>query len=212
MIQNKPKELSYYYHSYDIVNWLHTDPLEEEITYDDKGKKSQKFSVIKRKLDYLCPDNWDTKNFHHFFIRMPDNRIKISGNIDVVIRYHYELQDGSAVREVYRTLAGAATFYADEYAPNEHWGATVKSLCIVNALQVLGKQFGWELNPEEEEPDLFSSAIPGAAKQSSFMKNGKPRAKLVPPPDIRKQYARAAATNDHKIIETLEAIYDFTIK
>ena len=209
----KPKELSFFYHPYDIVNWLKADPLEEEISYNERQKKYQKFEVIKAKLDYLCPDTWDTKNFHQFIFYMPDKRIKISGNIDVVVRYHYELEDGSATREVYRTLAGAATFNAEDYAPNEHWGATVKSLAIANAVQTLGPQFGWNLNPDEEEEqyrDSYSGPIPNTTK--TFSRGGKQSILMPAPPDIRERYQQAEGKGDITTMRNLEKTYNFNLK
>lgn len=210
MNKQNPKSLSYFYHPYDIINWLKADPLEEEISYNERQRRYMKYSVIKAKLDYLCPDNWDTKNFHQFIFYMPDKRIKVSGNIDVVVRYHYQLEDGSDVREVYRTLAGAATFNAEDYAPNEHWAATVKSLAIANAVQVLGPQMGWNLNPEEdEEPqqDIFGGPIPA----KKVIHNGKESILMPPPPDIRKKYVAAIAAGDKDTATKLEKIYNFKI-
>lgn len=208
----KPKELSYYYHDYNIINWLNSDPDEDEVSYNERQRRYLKYSVIKRKLDELCPDNWDTKNFHQFIFNTPDRRIKISGNIDVVVHYHYVLKDGESVREVHRTLAGAATFNAEDYAPNEHWAATVKSLAIANAVQVLGKQFGWDLNPEEDEDpnqDSYSGPIP---QKKVNTRNGRTSVLMKPDMEIRKKHAQAAISGDFKECQRLETIYDFTIK
>lgn len=208
MTQNNPKELSYYYHPYEIKKWLDSDPLEEEVSYNERQKKYQKFEVIKSKLDYLCPDNWDTKNFHHFLFFTNDRKQWVSGNIDLVIRYHYELEDGSGVREVYRTLAGAATFCTEDYEPNTHFGATVKSLAICNAAMTLGKQFSWGLNPDEDEPepDLFNTGIP---KQKALSHNGKVSVLMPPPPDIVERYKQAETKGDIATLRSLEKIYKF---
>jgi hypothetical protein len=208
MIQNKPKELSYYYHPYDIVNWLDSDPNEEDVSYNDRQKKFQKFEVIKAKLDQLCPDNWDIKNFHHFTFFTNDRKQWVSGNIDLVVRYHYELQDGSGVREVYRTLSGSATFCTEDYNPNTHYGATCKSLCIANAAMLLGRQFSWGLNPDEEEPDLFS----GPVTKHKIIRSGKPSVKMKPDKVIREKYAKAVVQMNNEAVKELESIYDFTIQ
>lgn len=203
----KPKELSFYYHPFDIVKWLKTPPPEEEVSYNERQRRYIKYEILKAKLDYLCPDNWDTKNFHQFFFYTTDRKIKVSGNIDVVVHYHYELEDGSGVREVFRTLAGAATFNAEDYTPNEHWGATVKSLAIANAVQVLGEQFGWNLNPDEEEEDQYAEGF--TKKEKTIIHNGKTQVLTPAPPDIRKKYAIATANKDTETIKKLELIYKF---
>lgn len=97
--------------------------------------------------------------------------------------------------KVKRVLSGAATFTTTDYSNpdfsdipsseyqsnnpiqktdygNEHFAATVKSLAIVNAVQVLGKQFGWGLNsgtlPVEqlkgEKPSRFQKKVLAAVK------------------------------------------------
>lgn len=199
-------------HTADIIDWLKTSPLEEEIRYNERQKKFMEFRVIKAKLDKLCPESWDTKNFHHFFFYDQNKRLRVSGNIEVVIKYIYELPDGSGIREVYRALAGAATFFPDEYVPNEHWGATCKTLCIANAVQALGEQFGWGLNDDLEdiEPDVFSPPIP--KKTTEMIRKGVVSTKVPPDKEIRKKYAEAASKGDFKKIEELEAIYAFQIE
>lgn len=137
-------------------DWINTPPTEEDVK-DDDGIKYIPYEIIKGKLDFLCPDTWGTQNFNHFIFYMPDKRIRVSGSVEVLVRYYYTKEGETAITEVNRTLSGAATFYADEYWPNEHWAATVKSLAVVNAVQVLGPQFGWGLNPvveksNEEQP------------------------------------------------------------
>lgn len=124
-------------------SWIDNDPEEGEVKSKEEGERTIRsipYEIIKPKLDRLCPDGWDTKNFHHLYFYMPDKSIKVSGSIEVVVKYG----------NVNRTLSGAATFYAQDYYPNEHWAATVKSLAVVNAVQVLGKNFGWGLNPMPE--------------------------------------------------------------
>lgn len=202
----RPKELSYFYHDHKIIEWLKSSPPDTDVSYNERQKKFQKYSVIKRKLDTLCPDTWDSKNFHQFIFYMPDKRIKVSGNIDVAIRYHYLLEDKSGVREVNRTLAGAATFFAADYAPNEHWAATLKSLCIVNAVQALGKQFGEGLNPEEDDQDVYTVVVP-----TEKSRNGIAASKMTPDPLMRQKYAKAIVEGNVSVIADMEAMYDFKI-
>ena len=202
-------------HDHTIIAWLKQTPEENEIQYKPHAsgdmRRTLPYSVVKAKLDFLCPDSWDTMNFHHFFYNMPDRqRVKISGNIDLIVKYNYMLEDGTGYREVTRRLAGAASFFADEYPHNDHWAATVKSLCIVSAARELGEQFGWNLNPEEEEhkEDTFSPAIPDKAK-AKVQFNGRTTQLMTPDKKIRVEYAQAVAAKDNDKVKELERIYDF---
>jgi len=132
-----------------INEWLKQKPLPEELIEVEPGVYTHPYEVIVAKLDKLCPSSWSTQNFRHIFFVLPvadkegNPVIKVSGSIEVRIHYNTEKHIG-----IERTLSGSATFTTTEYGENEHWAATVKSLAIVNAVQVLGPQFGWGLNAE----------------------------------------------------------------
>lgn len=206
---------NFHIHPYDIIKWMKTSPAEEEVSFkmvNGVERKYLKYSVVKEKMDHLCPDTWETRHFNHFFFYLPDKRVKVSGNIEVVVKYVYQLEDGSGYREVYRTLAGAATFFPDEKPHNQHWGATCKSLCIANAVQVLGEQFGWNLNPDEElvdEEEVYSG--PFTEKQKAMVRKGVASTKIPPDKEVRLKYAKAVAANDTAKIQELETIYEFQI-
>lgn len=211
MNKQNPKELSYFYHPSNITEWMNEEPNEEEIKFDEGNKRSIPYAIMKTKLDKLCPESWDIKNFHFTQFFTNDRKQWITGHIDLVVSYAYELPDGTGVRKVTRTLAGAATFCIEEYLPNTHFAATVKSLAICNAAQPLGKQFGWNLNPnedEEQEKDVYSTGIP---KQKVNSRNGKESVLMKPDADIRIKYAKADASNDEVEIKRLESIYNFQI-
>lgn len=129
-----------------ISEWLRTSPDEKELEfYDEEGKiRYVPYDIVKAKLDYLTGDKWGSKNFSHFFFTMPDGRVFVSGSIDIVVTYPI---DNTITT---RILSGSATFdikeYDNEDSKNPHYGATCKSLAIVNAAQVLGKTFGWGIN------------------------------------------------------------------
>lgn len=213
MNKMNPKELSYFYHEEDVPKWLDTDPDESEIKYDERNKKSIPYSIMKAKLDRLCPESWDIRNFHVTFFFTNDRRQWVSGHIDLVVSYAYLLEDGT-VRKVERTLAGAATFCTDDYAPNTHWAATVKSLAVCNAAQPLGKQFGWNLNPEEggeKDQDFFTNPIT-ELKNKQATRNGRTSSLMQPDMEIRKKYAQAVCTSDFAEMTRLASIYNFNEK
>lgn len=147
-----------------IAEWLKQKPLPEELIEVEPGVYTHPYEVIVAKLDKLCP-SWSTQNFRHFYFIMPISEkdgtpiVKVSGSIEVVLNFNYyelyektdvgiEIPVATSLVKTERTLSGAATFTTTEYGENEHWAATVKSLAIVNAVQVLGPQFGWGLNSE----------------------------------------------------------------
>lgn len=183
-----------------VLDWLQQSPSEEQINYNENGGKFIPYPIIVSKLDILSPHTWETQNFNHFFFHCKDGKIKVSGSVEVIVYYN----------GLKRTLAGAASFYTEDYAPNEHWGATVKSLAICNAVMILGENFGWNLNPQEDQQlqDTYSGPIPKQKQVSRTIENS---IKSKPDADIRKKYAKAVANQDHAEITRLESIYNFTI-
>lgn len=178
-------------------DWIKEHPLEEEIGQHDDGGKFIPYPIIVSKLDRLSPHTWETKNFNHFFFNCRDGRVKVSGSIEVVVYYN----------GLKRTLAGAASFYTEDYAPNEHWGATVKSLAICNAVMVIGESFGWNLNPQEDQQ--FHETYSGPIPQQKQPRNSKTSVLTVPDKSIRQRYATAVAAKDDKEVKRLEGIYNF---
>ncbi len=184
----------------DTKRFFDMEPAEDEIKINEDGSRFIPYPIIVKKLYDLCGGNWGTKNFNHFFFVIPDHPdlIKVSGGAEVVVKY-FDTELGEIVE---RTLAGAATFYTIDYSPNEHWAATLKSLCVVNAVQILGRNFGWGLN---EEPEKNDSESP-----SHKQLKGKPAAVIVSPDAaILEKYQKAKEKGDQKTIELLEKIYDF---
>lgn len=123
--------------------WLAADPSDDEIRVKD-GAKYIPYKIIVDKLYHLCGHNWGAPHFTESYVSVPRGRLLVSGN--VIVEVTYEI-DGKIVT---RRLPGGANFILHK-GSNPHPTGTVKSLAIMNAVKPLGKQFGWELNPENED-------------------------------------------------------------
>ena len=115
-----------------LQDWLNQEPLPEEIKSNIDGSRYIPIEFIKTKLDYMTGSKWQTVNFSHSFIELPDRTLLCSGSVELIV-------EG-------RTITGSATFDVQRYYPNMNWGAICQSLCIVNSAQNLGKVFGKYLN------------------------------------------------------------------
>lgn len=175
-----------------VLDFLNQLPDPEDILINEDGSMYIPYSFIVRDLNVVDPA-WSDQNFSHFFFIMPDGRIKISGSIEIVVR----LSDS-----VTRTLCGSATFYDEDYPDNEHWGATVKSLAIVNAAQRLGVKFGWGLNDELNQTKNIQDPSKLKGKPESIL--------LTPDKNILEQYNIALTHGHKKKVELLKSIYDFS--
>lgn len=200
-----------------IREWLQQAPEITDLIEVDKerGVYTHSYEAIVRKLFILCPDGWDTRNFQHQYALMSSVNdesgvvIKVSGSIEVVVGYMPndilgEPYKGNIVPYIQRTLTGAATFsttdYSNETENNEHFAATLKSLCIVNAVQTLGVQFGLGLN---------STVLPTQqVGQSKFSKKGKVAVRVDPNEGIRIQWNEAVEKKNKKKISLLLAMYN----
>lgn len=192
-----------------IREWLQEEPDMDDLI-EINGAFTHPYEAIVRKLYQLCPDGWDTQNFQHQYFTMPDGRVKVSGSIEVVIEYEYMGDVNSPVtygiNKVRRVLSGAATFtttdYSNETETNEHFAATVKSLAIVNAVQVLGRQFGWGLN---------SGLLPTQQlKEDKFKKKIKSAVKVDPDAGIQNQWNEAVKNKNMKMVRFLFGMYNIT--
>ena len=173
-----------------VLDFLNQLPTPDDILINEDGSRYIPYPFIVRDLNVVDPA-WSDQNFSHFFFTMPDGRVKISGSIEIVVR----LSDS-----VTRTLCGSATFYDEDYPDNEHWGATVKSLAIVNAAQRLGVRFGWGINDEFNKAKTVSD--PSKLK-------GKPDPVLLQPDKIIiKQYNDALESGNEQKVKLLQSLYD----
>lgn len=201
-----------------IREWLQQEPDVADLI-EINGAFTHPYEAIVRKLNMLCwgfvksgmcgnerfaSAGWDTVNFKHQYIIFPDGSIKVSGSVEVVIKFldeNWEL--------VKRTLSGAATFdtkdYCNETETNTHFAATVKSLAIVNAVQVLGKQFGWGLN----SGTLPTEQLNGE-RLTKFQKKVKAAVKVKPDEGIKAQWNRAVEIQNTTMVKYLLAMYTIT--
>jgi hypothetical protein len=133
----------------EIEEWLNQPPLPEEIKTKD-GAKYIPYAVILEKLNQLSPHCWSAYNFRETYVVI-GRRLLVTGSIDIEVNYELSLKPPfQGTQKITRRLSGAANFIVNK-ASNPHPTATVKSLAIMNAVKPLGKQFGWNLNPENEE-------------------------------------------------------------
>lgn len=192
-----------------IREWLQEEPDMDDLI-EINGAFTHPYDAIVRKLYQLCPDGWDTQNFQHQYFTMPDGRVKVSGSIEVVVEYKYMGNENDEViygiNKTRRVLSGAATFtttdYSNETETNEHFAATVKSLAIVNAVQVLGRQFGWGLN---------SGLLPTQQlKEDKFKKKIKSAVKVDPDAGIQNQWNEAVKNKNMKMVRFLFGMYNIT--
>jgi hypothetical protein len=203
-----------------IREWLQQEPDVADLI-EINGAFTHPYEAIVRKLYVLCPDGWDTQNFKHQFYTLPDGRVKVSGSIEVVVEYEIEVSQkvwdpacgeamGLVVRKIRRVLSGAATFsttdYCSETETNEHFAATVKSLAIVNAVQVLGKQFGWGLN----SGTLPTEQLKGESPLSKFQKKVLAAVKVAPDAATKEQWNEAVEKNNIKKLKLFNAMYTIT--
>jgi hypothetical protein len=96
-------------------------------------------AVVKRKLLYMETEfnaTVDCSKFTHFFHNSPNGIMYISGSIIVTMSAELD----------FVSLPGAATFREGRFLDNEHYAATLLSLCITSALGRKYPQFGSELN------------------------------------------------------------------
>lgn len=195
-----------------INEWLNSPPAPEDLMEVSTGVYTQPIEVIVAKLNKLTKNSWSSKNFNHQIVVLPvldkegNHVIKVSGGIEVVVEYEYcEIMGPNgciASNKIIRTLTGAATFSTTEYAENEHWAATVKSLAIVNACQVLGPQFGWGLNGVQDivTPDEKRYT----PKQKRILQNIKHNVDE----GIMQQFVEAVEKRNAKMVNLLLAMYN----
>jgi len=172
-----------------IQEWLQQDPLPSEIKIRD-GAKYIPYKVIVEKLNQLSPNGWSTKNFIHQYITI-GKKVVVSGSVEVVVSYEIN-------KVAYtRTLSGSANFVLNR-SSNVHPTPTIKSLAVMNAVKVLGKQFGWGLNDDIEDETI---------KFSSILSNDD---RVKPDPDliILRKYDKACSEDDDKTKKEIEDNYN----
>ena len=106
--------------------------------------------VVKRKIRLMETDfrtKLNQMEFRHLLFSNLKNETFASGSINLQM-VAQGIKEGNYVPDPEITyLIGAATFNTQHYEQNGHWAATLKSLCIINALSDF-PQFGSLANLE----------------------------------------------------------------
>lgn len=132
-----------------VKEWLNTPCLPEEISGDAESGWFLGIEILRKKLKYL-EDKFGVlvgySDFNHLIFNAPDRRSFASGSLNMELKF----EDGTTKR-----LVGGATFDLQEYAPNTHFAATLKSLCIGNGLleyEAFGRSLNKDPLPAKEIP------------------------------------------------------------
>lgn len=123
-----------------IIEWLETDCIESEIMGDHSKGYYLGIDTVKskiRQMEKRFQAIVDISSFNHFFFTNPDKSVIASGSLEVMITHP----------DIVKCIVGAATFDMKDYDGNTHYAATLKSLCICNAMLQF-PQFGSKLNKE----------------------------------------------------------------
>lgn len=128
----------------ELKTYLNTEPLPEEIRINANGSRYLPIDIVRSKLDYLTNSKWEVTNFSHLYFNNA-GQLSISGSLELFFNVDSDTDDIYSVL-ILRRLTGAATFKLTDYEDNNHYAATLKSLCIVNALSQEYPCFGKNLN------------------------------------------------------------------
>lgn len=136
----------------DVKKWLDESPKDEEIFYLDEKNKTGKYIpylIIVAKLYKLCGHHWGASNLHVVYTNLPNRKTLVSGTVDVEVNYLFTGELGLEI--IKRVIPGASNFVVNN-TKIPYTTASVKSLAIMNAVKILGRQFGWMLNEGEDNP------------------------------------------------------------
>ena len=185
-----------------LQQWLN-DPCDESeaLVNPFGGGAYVPIDVVNKKIKFaevMFNARFGFRSFSHSVYSLPSS-VNISGSIEVKVDcFSDDNFDEDSYEVSVDELVGSATFDAAHYAPNTHWGATCKSLCISNAL-LKYPQFGGLLNSQR----IDFSQVPVAGKDGAVKKI---KADIV----IEQKLKNAWSAGDEKTIEELNKIYDFT--
>lgn len=170
-------------------DWLSQPPLSEEIQSlnKDGSGKYLPYAVVVAKLYQLCDHNWSSLNLRVIYFNLPNRKTLVSGTIEVEVNY--------CVGElpIKRVLTGGANFVVNN-TKIPHTTASIKSLAIMSTVKPLGRQFGFGLNDDEDNPN------PGAGLIDTEVK---PIMDMV----ILKKYEKAIKENDALTINNIKSQY-----
>lgn len=166
--------------STELREWLYTPCDVNDLLQIEPGIYYLPITKCREKMKYMEETfsvNISEHSFNHFMFCLPSKEVIVSAGIGVRIDCEDTVD-----------LIGSATFNVADYGRNTHYGATVKSLAIINAFTSRYPQFG-----------------------SAFMAkdNVVPEQKNKPEMDVvvKKKYLQAIAKNDTVTIQNLEAQY-----
>lgn len=141
-----------------VYEWLNTPCPKEEVKGDADSGFFLGIDRTREKIKFM-EDTFGVSTsyfgFSHLIFTTPDRQCFTSGSLNVKLTF----ADGKE-----KHLVGAATFNIQDYYPNQHFAATLKSLCICNALFSEYPQFGSLLN---KEPELGKEAPPVKATKET---------------------------------------------
>lgn len=183
-----------------VQDWLNQSPLPEEVFYLDEKNKTGKYipyEIIVEKLYQLCGHDWSAYHLVVSYFNLPNRKTLVTGTIEVEVNYLLEGQVGNNYRDIRtipkRVLPGGANFVVNN-TRIPYTTASIKSLAIMNAVKPLGKQFGWQLNENEDNPS------PGAGLIDTEVK---PIMDMV----ILRKYEKAVKDNDEVTINNIKSQY-----
>lgn len=124
----------------ELLRWLRTECDEDDVKFNTDGSKYLGIKTVKDKLR-LLRERWGVQRnengFNHFVFTTRNGDSFASGSLNIEL-----VGEGFNVK-----LVGAATFNLKEYGENTHYAATLKSLCLCNAMLEY-PQFGACLNDD----------------------------------------------------------------
>lgn len=132
-----------------LKEYLFTPCPNEDLIPDENGSLYMPISEVKARIAFI-EGNWGVylvqRNFRHQYYTMAGKPI-ISGSIEVVLGDYQ--------------LVGAANFVVGKFGANDHHAATLRSLCVTNALRWKFPAFGSHL--EGNEVEVVDNVVGGNA-------------------------------------------------
>ena len=147
----------------DVHNYLNSEPNPEDVVteLDEAGNVAYRYLPYRVVLQYLneltSRGSWEVGEWKFDTIRLKSFYASGSLSIDISV------VNGDFVFS--RKVIGAATYPYKSLYPNHHFEATIKSLAIGNAAQMLGRRFGLYLNE-----DVAPKSIPDDGEPTEDLK------------------------------------------
>lgn len=185
-----------------LKDWLNQPPPPEYVkpVPDREPALHIPIEFCEMLMDEGTGNAWSTINFRQAIYQDENGDLCAYGSIELFlpVNKEKEWEDGrKSLSYTSRTLTGCANVNLPELKKREipDWSATLKSMCIKNALSDWGTKTGRGLNAFLN-PDLKNTHPPVIPKKDA-------------PPDVRKIHSQYAANGDIEKCKKLEAIYNF---